>query len=663
MVPGVGGAVRPEGAVRVYDDLRSKHDADAPTTASVRTPYEPGGLNPGKPGVALPDVAGATAPGSGEPLGRTQARSPGVVEPRITLPDGTSLDLGLERNGMSNAVLVAGKETATGKPLTVFGPQTGYYAPQLLVEQVPHGSRGRWRAGCRSPGTNLVVQLGRGARLRVVGHQLPAATTSTRSSSGSATRRLQADRRVDRLPASARSACRWTSYVHTENTTPNPGTPAPPNDLRVPRPAHPPRHRPEAHDRAGQAGRGGAPALDVRPRGRLGARLRRAQRPGLRQGRRQSSSAPPATSTSRSTGSTPTIATSPTSPRVCCRFARGRSEPDLPRWADKKYDWQGLAALRSTRRGRPTRSPATSSAGTTSRRQASPLPTTTGATARSTARFALEKRLLAGDRRHRRRSTLPGPGRGHVGRRHRGLPGRRHAAWLLAGHRHGRRDQGRRAAVLKAWLADGAPRVDRDRDGAYDDHQAAIALFDTWWEDGKQSVAYDVLKGKLEQHAGACAAAEARRPPAPRARDRPGTASLGTATSTRTCAWRLARRCEGAYRYRYCGDDGKLAACRTTLRDVAGEGRRPRTGGTGGRKGRRDLTYDKTHRPDPVDHRRRGRRPPHRLAEPSRPSSRWWSSSATGEGDLTHLGEIRRRPPLLPCRARSAPYAERHVGL
>src|SRR5690606_14959219 len=40
--------------------------------------------------------------------------------------------------------------------------------------------------------------------------------------------------------------------------------------------------------------------------------------------------------------------------------------------------------------------------------------------------------------------------------------------------------------LLRAWLADGAHRVDRDRDGAYA-HQAAIALFDTWWQDGRES--------------------------------------------------------------------------------------------------------------------------------------------------------------------------------
>ncbi|MEO6206162.1 MAG: hypothetical protein ABIO67_12400, partial [Mycobacteriales bacterium] len=35
--------------------------------------------------------------------------------------------------------------------------------------------------------------------------------------------------------------------------------------------------------------------------------------------------------------------------------------------------------------------------------------------------------------------------------------------------------------LMRAWIADGAHRVDRDRTGGYA-HQAAIALLDTWWD-------------------------------------------------------------------------------------------------------------------------------------------------------------------------------------
>ena len=40
---------------------------------------------------------------------------------------------------MSNALVVSGKHTATGNPVAVFGPQTGYFAPQLLMLQELQG--------------------------------------------------------------------------------------------------------------------------------------------------------------------------------------------------------------------------------------------------------------------------------------------------------------------------------------------------------------------------------------------------------------------------------------------------------------------------------------------------------------------------------------------
>ena len=62
------------------------------------------------------------------------------MKPKLDLPNGVSIDLSqLGAHGMSNALLVTGKESKTGKPLAVMGPQTGYYAPQILVEQVLNG--------------------------------------------------------------------------------------------------------------------------------------------------------------------------------------------------------------------------------------------------------------------------------------------------------------------------------------------------------------------------------------------------------------------------------------------------------------------------------------------------------------------------------------------
>jgi hypothetical protein len=63
--------------------------------------------------------------------------------------------------GMSNALLVDAKHSAGGHPAVVFGPQTGYYAPQLLMEEELSGPHTAAR-GVSFAGTTFVVELGRG---------------------------------------------------------------------------------------------------------------------------------------------------------------------------------------------------------------------------------------------------------------------------------------------------------------------------------------------------------------------------------------------------------------------------------------------------------------------------------------------------------------------
>ncbi|MDX6669643.1 MAG: hypothetical protein QOI91_6 [Solirubrobacteraceae bacterium] len=61
----------------------------------------------------------------------------------------------------SNALLVSGSESASGRPIAVFGPQVAYFAPQILMEQDVHAP-GIDARGASFPGVNLYVQLGRG---------------------------------------------------------------------------------------------------------------------------------------------------------------------------------------------------------------------------------------------------------------------------------------------------------------------------------------------------------------------------------------------------------------------------------------------------------------------------------------------------------------------
>lgn len=107
----------------------------------------------------------------------------------------------------------------------------------------------------------------------------------------------------------------------------------------------------------------------------------------------------------------------------------------------------------------------------------------------------------------------------------------------------------RAVALLRAWLDDGAHRVDKARRGSYL-HQGAIALFDAWWDPagagvtGSRPLAKDVLRGTSE------ASSMPSRSPWMTTRVRasapPGTASRGTGTSARTSVRSSANRSSDA---------------------------------------------------------------------------------------------------------------------
>src|SRR5262245_34376399 len=62
---------------------------------------------------------------------------------------------------MSNALVLSGALSTTGNPVAVFGPQTGYFSPQLLMLEELQGP-GISARGAAFAGINLYVQLGRG---------------------------------------------------------------------------------------------------------------------------------------------------------------------------------------------------------------------------------------------------------------------------------------------------------------------------------------------------------------------------------------------------------------------------------------------------------------------------------------------------------------------
>ncbi|UJA19666.1 penicillin acylase family protein [Thermoleophilia bacterium SCSIO 60948] len=146
---------------KVWADFRSQNDAEAPTTTNERFPYQRAVKNP--IGTALPD------PGTLERPDVVASSTPMQATPEGSrFPDAADLLGPLdEQSGMSNALLVSGRESESGNPLAVMGPQVSYYAPQILIEQDVHApdsadGPGIDARGSAFPGTNLYVQLGRG---------------------------------------------------------------------------------------------------------------------------------------------------------------------------------------------------------------------------------------------------------------------------------------------------------------------------------------------------------------------------------------------------------------------------------------------------------------------------------------------------------------------
>ncbi|CAM00562.1 penicillin amidase [Saccharopolyspora erythraea NRRL 2338] len=74
----------------------------------------------------------------------------GVAPPDLSRP-----------RGMSNALMVSGAHTESGHPVAVFGPQTGYFAPQLLTLQELQGP-GISSKGASFAGLSFYTLLGRG---------------------------------------------------------------------------------------------------------------------------------------------------------------------------------------------------------------------------------------------------------------------------------------------------------------------------------------------------------------------------------------------------------------------------------------------------------------------------------------------------------------------
>jgi acyl-homoserine lactone acylase PvdQ len=141
---------------KVWESFRERNDPEAVLTVHDGSfPYASKPAN--AQGAALPD-AGSVAE---EQLvyDRTGSAAGSTATTASTTAAKTAVTSA--KRGMSNALVVSGKHTASGNPIAVFGPQTGYFAPQLLMLQEIQGP-GLSARGASFAGLSMYVELGRG---------------------------------------------------------------------------------------------------------------------------------------------------------------------------------------------------------------------------------------------------------------------------------------------------------------------------------------------------------------------------------------------------------------------------------------------------------------------------------------------------------------------
>ena len=168
------------GGWRAWNDFRSADVRDAPTTVRGRRFASPPVPRHPSPALALfdrgslarPDiqvagsgsgtqaVPGVPGTSAGSDAARASAPRPGAASASGALARARQGLLAFP-HAMSNALLISGRDAAGGHPLAVFGPQTGYFTPEVLMEQELQAP-GLSARGVAFPGVNLYVQIGHG---------------------------------------------------------------------------------------------------------------------------------------------------------------------------------------------------------------------------------------------------------------------------------------------------------------------------------------------------------------------------------------------------------------------------------------------------------------------------------------------------------------------
>lgn len=142
---------------KVWESFRERDDPEAALTVHDGESF-PYAVRPDTPrGTAMPDAGSVTE----EPLVYDRTGTGATAKAAAASKSAAHTSLSANTRGMSNALLVSGAHTASGHPVAVFGPQTGYFAPQLLMLQEIQGP-GISARGASFAGLSMYVELGRG---------------------------------------------------------------------------------------------------------------------------------------------------------------------------------------------------------------------------------------------------------------------------------------------------------------------------------------------------------------------------------------------------------------------------------------------------------------------------------------------------------------------
>ncbi|MBF9130975.1 penicillin acylase family protein [Plantactinospora sp. S1510] len=144
---------------RVWTAFRAQNNPEAVLTLHEGQSFPYGAADPDAPSVVLPDPGSARVEAvTADPTGSARGSTGGPSELAAAL---SGLTITPANRGMSNAAVISGAHSSSGHPIAVFGPQTGYFSPQLLMVQELQGP-GISARGAAFAGVNLYVLLGRG---------------------------------------------------------------------------------------------------------------------------------------------------------------------------------------------------------------------------------------------------------------------------------------------------------------------------------------------------------------------------------------------------------------------------------------------------------------------------------------------------------------------